>query len=392
MLSGCRRFLAWPALINRAQLARNPSRRNFAARRSSTPTCNETVADSAAADVVENVTTPDLPHPETPTKYTAPSETWTGLEAHQLGLPYSAELYRYPTDSRALKRNRAIENLRYCLGYAQHDFTRSYLNPRTGPKFRGTNMADIRFLCLDVDIVKHFDNPDPEDAKRRIRSLHLGISVLDVRDILALVHSPVAIPNPARVIQSWQYWVNEEEPGPDKFLFGKSETVSVAQAQAKLDELRRGRYTALILFDAASDLQRMKDFGIDATCLIPIDLQKATYVPLQRTWPISLNYLLSDMGIPSQDLHSAGNDTHFTLRAMLMLAVVDVLRYLEPKDYPSWLQAAVNIAHSPVVNLNPNYDPAPDPELIGRRATWMEKRRARRKMLREADRIAQQNT
>jgi hypothetical protein len=96
----------------------------------------------------------------------------------------------------------------------------------------------------------------------------------------------------------------------------------------------------------------------------------------------SLGVLLRLLQIPNSGLHSPGNDAHFTMRALLGIAALDVARDLESgrpiKHIPSWFDLAVKIARCPV--------PPPPPKPLrlrkarARTSAWKRKLVRKRKL------------
>lgn len=73
----------------------------------------------------------------------------------------------------------------------------------------------------------------------------------------------------------------------------------------------------------ANDIKFLSMFGIGTEACYIIDTTKAAQNPLGLSSICSVATLLDTFQIPYANLHSAGNDAYFTLKAMLMIAVVD---------------------------------------------------------------------
>ncbi|EHK26393.1 uncharacterized protein TRIVIDRAFT_218557 [Trichoderma virens Gv29-8] len=82
--------------------------------------------------------------------------------------------------------------------------------------------------------------------------------------------------------------------------------------------------------------------------IFEIDTTKAARYPLQEFHDSTLKKLLKYFGIPftGELLHFAGNDAHFVLRALLMIAVRDARRELE--NIPAWVPLFEAIARAPL--------------------------------------------
>ncbi|KAM0487055.1 hypothetical protein ACHAPX_000323 [Trichoderma viride] len=87
---------------------------------------------------------------------------------------------------------------------------------------------------------------------------------------------------------------------------------------------------------------------IDLNPIFTIDTTKAARYPHQAFYDYTLKKLLQDFGIPftNKQLHVAGNDAHFTLRVLLMIAVADVRRELD--QVPIWVPVFEAIARAPL--------------------------------------------
>ncbi|KAL6904242.1 hypothetical protein GGI43DRAFT_432847 [Trichoderma evansii] len=90
----------------------------------------------------------------------------------------------------------------------------------------------------------------------------------------------------------------------------------------------------------------LQKLNINLNPIFTIDTTKAARYPLQAFYDYTLKKLLQDFGIPftSEQLHVAGNDAHFTLRVLLMIAVTDVRRELEV--VPAWVPVFKAIAQA----------------------------------------------
>lgn len=85
--------------------------------------------------------------------------------------------------------------------------------------------------------------------------------------------------------------------------------------------------------------------------MFTIDTIKAARYPLQAFYDYTLRKLLEDFSIPftGEHLHVAGNDAHFTLRVLVMIAVSDVRRELE--EAPAWVPVFEAIAQAPLPQM-----------------------------------------
>ena len=99
---------------------------------------------------------------------------------------------------------------------------------------------------------------------------------------------------------------------------------------------------------ADSDLKVLRKLEIHDDPLRIIDTQKAAKYPLQLYYRYSLEKLLEALEIPYAALHAAGNDAHFSLRTVLMIAVKDAERQPNIPSHSHLILNALNaIAHAP---------------------------------------------
>lgn len=109
-------------------------------------------------------------------------------------------------------------------------------------------------------------------------------------------------------------------------MFEKSEPITISELKPKLEALVFEKDNVLILHGANSDLKVLHNLDIDLGSLYVIDTNKAAQFPLQLYYRYSLEKLLEALEIPYAFLHAAGNDAHFSLQALLMIAVRDAER------------------------------------------------------------------
>lgn len=92
--------------------------------------------------------------------------------------------------------------------------------------------------------------------------------------------------------------------------------------------LDAGREIALVGHDTQQDIQYLSKLGLDIA-----DMKRVTRVldtqGLHQAWRgmdngRGLKTLLNDLGTPSKNLHNAGNDAMYTLRALFGIAIEDL--------------------------------------------------------------------
>ncbi|KAL6860946.1 QDE-2-interacting protein [Trichoderma novae-zelandiae] len=209
--------------------------------------------------------------------------------------------------------------LRQMLGYRLEAVRESPLMlPRLHhlPQLPGSRIKDILFVSIDVDTGGGYQVISPE------QSFHIGISLLDARSLT----KPMAPLGNA--IQSYQYITKESKPckrAARSFLFGETELVQLSDLITRLSSLTHGREYVLVAHGINEDLKFLNNLDptIATKACYLLDTVNAAQHPLQLYYRYSLEKLLQQLGIRYDKLHAAGNDAHFALRALLMLAVRD---------------------------------------------------------------------
>ncbi|KAJ4124920.1 hypothetical protein NW768_009261 [Fusarium equiseti] len=271
---------------------------------------------------------------------------------HGVEYPYSRELYydaeRRDRDPILKRRFEAVRQLRWIMGYGEskkyrRDFW-DWLPNRLGE----TDMKDVRLICIDTDMVRR--QPIlPGEWKRRITSFHIGIAILDTKDIRDVMAHGINLPNPADLIKTYEYAVQTQPPDDDKFIFGNTESISLEDLKRKFIEWQSGHDVIGVAYSVRNDLILLKDFNVYLNQAFWIDVAQATYPILKTTWAPRLAVLLESLNIQYAKLHSAGNDAHFTMRALLGLAVLDVIHELDyGGTHQPWCNLATSIARSPL--------------------------------------------
>jgi hypothetical protein len=202
----------------------------------------------------------------------------------------------------------------------------------------------IRFLSIDIDSLQEHDTI--------IQNLHVGISVLDFKSLNTPVASTTSLDTAKQPIESHHYIVGNPKFArnkANKFLFGHLETISLSGLKDQLQLLTLDRNIILIFHGGHRELWALKALNIHPNPLYTIDTIKAAQYPLQLSYRCSLEKLLLELEIPFTALHNAGNDAHFVLRAVLMLAVRDAQRELAlaPDALPQKLLNSRAIAQAP---------------------------------------------
>ena len=124
------------------------------------------------------------------------------------------------------------------------------------------------------------------------------------------------------------------------------------------------RNIILVCHGTDRELKVLRQIDLDLHPLCIIDTVKAAQYPLQLSYRYSLERLLEELKIPFCNLHTAGNDAHFVLRALLMITVRDAELESDPPVLPPWLPTLRAIAHAPWPPTKLENPPCPPPSQV----------------------------
>ncbi|KAF4438468.1 ATP-dependent DNA helicase 2 subunit 2 [Fusarium austroafricanum] len=190
---------------------------------------------------------------------------------------------------------------------------------------------DVVFICVDVEAIETKPHPISE----------IGIAVLDTRDIKDV--------DPGSVGRGWWPMIQThhirvyEYAGlrnyrfvkgcPGSFDFG----TSIFPRKAKVADAIMGifnpwlssqRNIVIVGHDIKQDMNYFKEMGLDLRFLgglaEPIDTQEIHQAWCCTARQRGLVAVLNDLDIENKNLHNAGNDAHYTLCAMLGIALESV--------------------------------------------------------------------
>ncbi|KAF2666587.1 hypothetical protein BT63DRAFT_481086 [Microthyrium microscopicum] len=207
------------------------------------------------------------------------------------------------------------------------------------------NMEDVVFVAIDFE---HLQNIT-EDLSLNLEC-QAGLAILDTRsfrnsqgDITKGVITTYNI-----ATGSSRYCANAAR----KFKFGEAITTTQKDMLERIRSLiPPSRNIVLVGHELQNDLRCLR--GLGAECDEPYVAILDTRQISQEVLPGSrhtLRHILRNLNCPHGRMHSAGNDAHFTLRALLLLAVRDCK---ERKDVnhqqgEEILHMLESIAHAPV--------------------------------------------
>ncbi|KAI0813580.1 hypothetical protein GGR55DRAFT_537996 [Xylaria sp. FL0064] len=201
-----------------------------------------------------------------------------------------------------------------------------------GTRLPNSSMKDVLFISIDVDTYQGYEHlaTDPQ--------LHIGVSILDTRVLHHLTLKELGSVHEADALESYQFVVKNSrycKAASRKFMFGKSQSIPLAEVKAQIESLvcSRSRDNILVFHGDHSDRKALANLNIELRPLYITDNVKAAQYPLGLPYRLGLEAMLDTFGIPYADLHTAGNDAHYALRSLLMIAVADGQRMgLEPAE------------------------------------------------------------
>lgn len=209
------------------------------------------------------------------------------------------------------------------------------------------SLRNVRFLSIDIDKL--------HEDKAGIRQFDIGVSILDTEQIYQQLRLP---PNRRKnlgvhLIKSRHYIVENTKRDIEKrikFSFGGCRVMSLPKLRKKLKDKIEGRNVVLVMHGAATEVSVMKSLNINLNPVFTIDTTTAVRHLFRRT---NLHCLLKEYEIPhkSRSLHHAGNDAHFILRVLLMIAVRHVRDKLGGAELPGWVPVFETVARSPKPEL-----------------------------------------
>lgn len=204
---------------------------------------------------------------------------------------------------------------------------------------------DATLVGIDIDELKEQDGMPIQ--------FHIGISILHTKHLHDLCHAPLPfVDSQANVIQSYHWVIQDSEYftyNDNRFCFGKHRCIPLSRLEECLKKLLAPCYP-LILVAHGDSRERivLQKLNVNLKPIFMIDTSIAARYPLREFHDSTLKKLLRDFDIPftGELLHIAGNDAHFVLRALLMIAVRDARQELE--DIPAWVPVFEAVARAPL--------------------------------------------
>ena len=171
------------------------------------------------------------------------------------------------------------------------------------------------FIAIDLEYLSNFK----QDSSQNLNS-QVGVAILDSR---SLISSP-----PQTAISTYNFVTGSTSycaATAKKYLFDKTITIHQRDILFNLESfIPRTRNIILVGHDIRNDLQvlQLLDFDLHTSIGGILDLGKIASKLLPNI-RITLSSILTELRCPFQNLHTAGNDAYFTLRALLLLAIRD---------------------------------------------------------------------
>lgn len=180
----------------------------------------------------------------------------------------------------------------------------------------GTQIKDLLLVAVDVDTGGGYDVISPG------QSYHIGVSIFDTRLLVQ------KITDASLAIQSYQFINQETKPcvkATRRFHIRDTELIALYTFPDRFFELVGSRKYVLVGHGLSEDMKFLNNINplIVTHAAYIIDTNKAAQHPLSLYYRHSLESLLQEFGINHSQLHAAGNDAHYVLKALLMIIVRD---------------------------------------------------------------------
>ena len=173
------------------------------------------------------------------------------------------------------------------------------------------------FITIDLEHLSNLKQASGQNLNSQV-----GVAILDSKDLVSS--------SPRTAISTYNFVTGSPSycaATTKKYLFDKTIIINQRDILSNLESLvPRTRNVILVGHEMRNDLQvlQLLDFNLQTSIRGILDLGKISSKLLPNI-RITLSSILSEVGCPFQNLHTAGNDAYFTLRALLLLAI---------KDYP----------------------------------------------------------
>ncbi|PMD21492.1 hypothetical protein NA56DRAFT_127805 [Hyaloscypha hepaticicola] len=193
-------------------------------------------------------------------------------------------------------------------------------------KSRPSNYSDIVFSSVDFENLEGIRSHAHCTGLYRRTHAQVGVSILDTKSLSA------SIP-PQEAINSFNFVIGRSSSThrrvEKKFLFGETQRIRLPGIVSSLEQLLdRDRNLVLVGHRIARDHTLLKVLGFDLETSVFGVLDTGDLAQYIFGGPkLRLRSLLTELKCPFDNLHCAGNDAHFALRALLLLAVQSYLGF-----------------------------------------------------------------
>ena len=219
------------------------------------------------------------------------------------------------------------------------------------------DLEDVVLVAIDFE---YFQNIK-EDLSLNLEC-QAGLAILDTRNIL----------DPEPVISTQNFATGQHQycaRASKMFHFGKSITTRQQDMLENINSLiPQSRNIILVGHNILQDLRALKALGFDFEVfpvgVLDTELLVREVIPFWTgtlgeldipllvrkvipSWTGTLGELLTELNCPYGSLHSAGNDAHFTLRALILLAVRDCKTRTDA-EYEERLDVLERIAYASI--------------------------------------------
>ena len=168
------------------------------------------------------------------------------------------------------------------------------------------------FLAIDFEKLDNITKDSDLNAENQV-----GLAIFDPKNLNS------SVLNPNRLIPTFNFASGSLKycsTVSRKFLFGISKTIKREEMLTSINSLIPSASSIILVgHHIATDLQALRALDFDFRPVIAVlDTLRIGHEVLQQTG--SLRDLLIKLECPFNMLHCAGNDAHFTLRVLLLLA------------------------------------------------------------------------
>jgi hypothetical protein len=208
------------------------------------------------------------------------------------------------------------------------DVPHHLLHPKQDPDIRSkpSDYSDIVFVSVDFENLEGIRSHAHCTGLYRRGHAQVGVSILDTKDL------SVSIP-PQKAIKTFNFVIGGSSSTHRrvgrKFLFGETQRIRLPEIVSSLEQLLdRDRNLVFVGHRMEGDQTLLKFLGFDLETSVVGVLDTEDLAQHAFGGPkLRLRRLLTKLNCPFGNPHCAGNDAHFALRALLLLAVQSYLGF-----------------------------------------------------------------